>query len=210
MIVNASGRSALLAAGLLLLCVSPSQAETGSAAPVASDGESAAPAVVHKRLRYFSYRRYTHRRSRAIIAKTDADRQQAVANVATDGNRSFPNLPPSIANANAQLLLAGVQLNAISAAPAGSDAQMAAFDNPAVAKTDDVTVVAAADQLNDTDRSLREGTQAADPAANAPSAQTFTMTPESSAWGQTSLIGKIFIGFGALLTMASAARMFMA
>ena len=33
---------------------------------------------------------------------------------------------------------------------------------------------------------------------------------EPSAWDQTSLIGKIFIGFGALLTMASAARMFMA
>ena len=29
-------------------------------------------------------------------------------------------------------------------------------------------------------------------------------------WDQTSLIGKIFIAFGALLTMASAARMFMA
>jgi hypothetical protein len=34
------------------------------------------------------------------------------------------------------------------------------------------------------------------------------MTNESSIWDQTSLIGKIFIGFGALLTMASAARMF--
>ena len=33
---------------------------------------------------------------------------------------------------------------------------------------------------------------------------------ESSTWDQTSLIGKIFIAFGALLTVASAARMFMA
>jgi hypothetical protein len=31
-----------------------------------------------------------------------------------------------------------------------------------------------------------------------------------NSWDQASLIGKIFIGFGALLTMASAARMFMA
>src|SRR5256885_11257376 len=31
----------------------------------------------------------------------------------------------------------------------------------------------------------------------------------SSAWDHTSIIGKIFIGFGALLTMASAARMFL-
>ena len=33
---------------------------------------------------------------------------------------------------------------------------------------------------------------------------------DSSTWDKTSLIGKIFIAFGALLTMASAARMFMA
>jgi hypothetical protein len=37
-----------------------------------------------------------------------------------------------------------------------------------------------------------------------------TGTDETSVWDKTSLIGKIFIGFGALLTMASAARMFMA
>ena len=36
------------------------------------------------------------------------------------------------------------------------------------------------------------------------------MTGESTALDKTSLIGKIFIGFGALLTMASAARMFIA
>jgi hypothetical protein len=33
---------------------------------------------------------------------------------------------------------------------------------------------------------------------------------EGSSWDQASLIGKIFIAFGGLLTAASAARMFMA
>lgn len=33
---------------------------------------------------------------------------------------------------------------------------------------------------------------------------------DDSAWGQSSLIGKLFIAFGGLLTVASAARMFMA
>jgi hypothetical protein len=33
---------------------------------------------------------------------------------------------------------------------------------------------------------------------------------QNGTWDETSLIGKIFIGFGALLTVASAARMFMA
>ena len=36
------------------------------------------------------------------------------------------------------------------------------------------------------------------------------VSTDDSAWSQTSLIGKIFIAFGGLLTLASAARMFMA
>jgi hypothetical protein len=44
----------------------------------------------------------------------------------------------------------------------------------------------------------------------APPASSPALSKDGSAWDQTSLIGKIFIGFGALLTMASAARMFMA
>ena len=50
-------------------------------------------------------------------------------------------------------------------------------------------------------------------AAEAPAAREAPVQPstsEHSIWDETSLIGKIFIGFGALLTIASAARMFMA
>lgn len=49
-------------------------------------------------------------------------------------------------------------------------------------------------------------------AAEAPAAREAPMpsSTEHSIWDETSLIGKIFIGFGALLTIASAARMFMA
>ena len=49
--------------------------------------------------------------------------------------------------------------------------------------------------------------------AEAPAAREAPVQPstsEHSIWDETSLIGKIFIGFGALLTIASAARMFMA
>ena len=47
--------------------------------------------------------------------------------------------------------------------------------------------------------------------APAPPATPVTAaSKDDSTWDQTSLIGKIFIAFGALLTMASAARMFMA
>jgi hypothetical protein len=81
------------------------------------------------------------------------------------------------------------------------------------------TPVVAADQLNDMDRALHEATPPATPVAlasadapvpaSAPAAVTAS-TNGNSSWDQASLIGKIFIGFGAMLTMASAARMFMA
>jgi hypothetical protein len=78
--------------------------------------------------------------------------------------------------------------------------------------------VISADQLNDVDRALQETARPAPTLAMAsaetPAAPAAPVTAassnESSTWDQTSLIGKIFIGFGALLTMASAARMFIA
>ena len=75
--------------------------------------------------------------------------------------------------------------------------------------------VAASDQLDDTDRALREQAPPAQPvtvAANdAPSLRTVAMAGnDHSLWDETSLIGKVFIAFGTLLTVASAARMFMA
>jgi hypothetical protein len=83
-------------------------------------------------------------------------------------------------------------------------------DSEASARGDSGTMRVAADQLNDVDRSLREGSPAPAVSANPPPAPVAAASGESSTWHQTSLIGKIFIGFGALLTIASAARMFMA
>ena len=80
-----------------------------------------------------------------------------------------------------------------------------------------MTQVVAADQLNDVDRALHESSAARGAAGDGlgraacrAAAPVMASSSESSTWDQTSLIGKIFIGFGALLTMASAARMFMA
>jgi hypothetical protein len=71
------------------------------------------------------------------------------------------------------------------------------------------------DQLNESDRTLRDNAAPATSAASneapaARSAPVMAASGEHSVWDETSLIGKIFIGFGALLTVASAARMFMA
>jgi hypothetical protein len=91
-----------------------------------------------------------------------------------------------------------------------------------VSSTTDVPIVSA-DQLNDVDRALQEkqppGTPLAMASANVPAANAPVMAASNplmatgsgnTTWDRTSLIGKIFIGFGVLLTMASAVRMFIA
>ena len=81
--------------------------------------------------------------------------------------------------------------------------------------------VAPNDQLSASDRALSVGDRADDVRTPVVVTQSPPDTPQvrpspvvagsqSASWDETSLIGKIFIGFGALLTVASAARMFMA
>ena len=90
---------------------------------------------------------------------------------------------------------------------------LAAADRPAEVPPSTDPVIAS-DQLNDVDRALQQNparqTVALASVKAAPSAPILAANNDNSAWDQTSLIGKIFIAFGALLTMASAARMFMA
>ena len=124
-------------------------------------------------------------------------------------------MPPTIANANAQLTPTD--------SPADSAKAMSERVNSILQGTPDAsadappaagTPIVAADQLNDVDRALHEATPpAALASADTPAASPAAVAANSSdnsTWDQTSLIGKIFIGFGTLLTMASAARMFMA
>jgi hypothetical protein len=78
---------------------------------------------------------------------------------------------------------------------------------------------APSDQLSDSDRAARPDdvkvpvvvTQS-QPETPAPTVRASPVVAgsQNATWDETSLIGKIFIGFGALLTVASAARMFMA
>jgi hypothetical protein len=217
MIIKANGHSALIAVtGLFVLCVSPLQAETDTETSTAnskSDNEIAAPMPQHNHLQHAWHHRRSDvpRRSHAIETKADADKsakEPAAANIAADDSKILPDIPPLVANANARMLLAGIQLSTSVAIPMGIDAR-AASDPSAAAKADNGTLVVSADQLNDVDRSLREGGQVAATSADPPPGQTIATTSEVPVWDQTSLIGKIFIGFGTLLTMASAARMFM-
>lgn len=127
---------------------------------------------------------------------------------------------------SASILAVGVLVGVAAAAPAAADelntpvfvtpAENGAQPNTAAQPATENQVVAP-NQLNDVDRSLHTNAaaQPSAPAASndppaASSAAVTAASAEHSVWDETSLIGKIFIGFGALLTIASAARMFMA
>jgi hypothetical protein len=97
---------------------------------------------------------------------------------------------------------------------ATDNAGVTAPANPAEAQAAPANQAAGTDQLSDVDRAARQDD------VKTPVVVTQTETParanpvvagsQNANWDETSLIGKIFIGFGALLTVASAARMFMA
>jgi len=213
MTIYASGRSALiLTAGLFVLLATPVTAATDGDDSGSDASKATASPVAHRIYRHASHHRrhYVHRRLNAV-AKADDDKKAPTAEVAATDNKVLPVIPPQVANANAQMLLAGAQISAAAAIPPGTGMPTFASDS---ANADSQTMLVAADQLNDVDRTLQESgstaaTTASPPPAPAPAQPAAaTMTGESTVWDQTSLIGKIFIGFGALLTMASAARMF--
>jgi hypothetical protein len=218
MIVKASGRSALiLATGLFVgFAAGPSSAAPASAdnAAAAARSENAAATPLHPARHA---KTYAHRKSSKEALKPAAG-DKAVAASADDNSPDPSAIPSSVANANAELPSGDASTrNATRAMSArANDLLQNAIDNQADDPPAAATQVVSADQLNDVDRALQSAAPAQAMAAAEPPAATpappvvASSSSESSTWDQTSLIGKIFIGFGALLTMASAARMFMA
>jgi hypothetical protein len=210
MIIKAGGRSALvLATGLFVFFNLPSQAATG-ADDARSQNTAAAPATPHKNLRHGlrHWKRYAHRRFHRVVLKSTTSQKSAAADVPADTGGTLSNIPSSVANANAELLYPGMLgENARMMTARANYLLQTPADNLAIASADNGNLIVASDQLNDVDRTLQEGSSSS-ATANPPPAPA--ATSEGSTWDETSLIGKIFIAFGALLTMASAARMFMA
>ncbi|AHY52041.1 hypothetical protein [Bradyrhizobium japonicum] len=206
--MKASGRAALiLLAGLFVLFGAAAQAAPSSAAGSKSDGASnQAEAVKPSKQRH-------HRDSGKTAQKSDdkADKKDGAAK-AENGVPALSQMPPAVANANAQIAAADTPTAAAASAMTGraNDNVQAAADN-ATAPNDEAQVVAP-DQLNDIDRALQQDPPAQKAVIAATDARPAPVmaSSHSSAWDQSSLIGKIFIGVGTLLTLASAARMFMA
>jgi hypothetical protein len=218
MMIKASGRSALiLVTGLFVCFAGPSQAAASAdGAAVTSKPESSKAAHGS---RY--WKRVAHRRSTRLAQKSVPAAKADAADDDTASNSSA--LAPSIANANAQLASADTLAgNAKAMTTRATTILQATPDNSANAQATADGQVVSADQLNDLDRALRENTQGSPTQGSptmamasadvpAPAAPVMAASSqENSTWDQTSLIGKIFIAFGTLLTMASAARMFMA
>jgi hypothetical protein len=226
--IIASGRLALLVATGLFVCFAgPSQAapDNDGEASATSEAAAGAPMALNKYVKHGSPqgKKHAQRKSGKGAEKSDTDKKPDVAEIADSSGDNSSAIPSWLANANAQLANADTPTgNAAKAMSArASEILQNAPDRPDEAPPATESQVVSADQLNDVDRALHE---ARPPAPNltlasveAPAAPAAPALPgmaasntESSAWDQTSLIGKIFIGFGALLTMASAARMFIA
>jgi len=221
MIIKASGRSALiLATGIFVCFAGPSQAapsEDTAAASSDSEKTTGAPVALNKDARSRHSKKHSQRKSDKTALKSSAAKNASfVADAAGTGSTA---IPPSIANANAQLAFTEPPPGSARAMSAkASTMLLAAADKQTDTRSVAETQVVAADQLNDLDRALQESKSAAPTtapplamaSAEPRTAPVAASSREESTWDQTSLIGKIFMAFGALLTMASAARMFMA
>jgi hypothetical protein len=221
---KASGRSALiLATGLWIGFAGPSLAAGDTPASPKPDAavsstatdNSAKPAPRH-------VKKYAHHKSGK---DTDKSADKTAGNTAAgnaDNAATVPSsqMPVSVANANAQLATTYASAANTPAANAQAMSDRAntilqvAPGSSADAQSANSAQIVASDQLNDVDRALQATAPPSAPMALASAAAPASPPPaassDNSTWDQTSLIGKIFIGFGALLTMASAARMFIA
>ena len=230
----------ILATGIFVCFAEPLPAAAGADDNAAADSQSAnsepngaaaEPARHHKRTRHVSrhWRSYAHHKSGKVALKSATARKDD----AIDSDISTA-IPPSVANANALLATADTPDNNARAmtARANDMLQVAAQDNvpqaaaekPADAQPAAETQVLPPDQLNDVDRTLpasaasapAPATTSADAPAQAmasadsPDEPVVANSDDSSSVDRTSLIGKIFMACGGVLTLASAVRMFMA
>ncbi|UPJ46863.1 hypothetical protein IVB30_26585 [Bradyrhizobium sp. 200] len=194
-------------------------ADADSAAVSKSESATSGKSVRQQGSRYLK-KRYAHRKSTHAASKPAESKQADEKQVADASVGTPPAIPEWLANANAQMTAADAPSDSAKAMSAAmsekANTVLQAAGKPADAESPADATVVAPDQLNDVDRALQE--------TQTPSTQTVAMASvkpasenpaqaannESSTLDKTSLIGKIFIAFGALLTMASAARMFMA
>ena len=216
MMVKASGLSALiLATGLFACFAGPSPVVAASSDSSAATSKSeivTSGKSVRQNVRHW---KRSARKSSKVASNATDGKKSAEKDVADASGNSAPAIPASVANANAQLTSADAADSASAMTAKANTMLLAGADKLASPDAQGATdpAVVSSDQLNDVDRALQQtpSTQTVAMASAKPAAAVVMASGnEPSTWDQTSLIGKIFIAFGALLTMASAARMFIA
>jgi hypothetical protein len=212
MIIATSGRSALiLAAGLWLCVAGPMHATESDARP--ADSSAKADAATDKPI---ALNKFAKPRKAAKANKPDKAAKAAATTSSDAKNDSTEPMPHAVANANAQLP-ADAPAETPQSVSAKADSVLKGiggapdFTEPAA---DPGAQMVAADQLNELDRAITDDKADDKPALTLASATidapVVVSQSNSTTLEQTSLIGKIFIAFGGLLTLASAARMFIA
>jgi hypothetical protein len=224
-----TGRAAwILAAGLCASAfLSPAAAQDAAQAPDqpaavgSATGVTAAPAQpirLHPKKSASKSRKAERQAKARKPAKEETVKAEELKPTQDDA------MSPAVANANAQWANEAKPTDTYNmSAQAGTVlSQMGAQTEPhANAATADSThgdQLVAADQLNELDRAISDD-KVHDTANDKPALTLASATIDapvvvsqsnSATLDQTSLIGKIFIAFGGLLTLASAARMFIA
>ena len=218
----------LFAAGLLLSLAGPAPAIAAGAdtATASKSEDSTSGKSVRQGSRYLK-KRDAHRKDARTASKSPESGKVEEKQVADATGGTAPAIPEWLANANAQMTAADAPPDSAKGMSAAMSEKantvlQATADKPAEAEAPaDAAGAAASDQLSETDRGLQEATSTqvtATPSATTQGvvlastsrASSESASNDSSTLDKTSLIGKIFIAVGALLTVASAARMFMA
>ena len=216
-----AGAALIFAAGLLMgvALPLPATAADGDDA-VAAKSERATAKPVRQGSRHLT--KHEAQRSPTRAAKSDESKKADDKPFAEASGNASAALPSSIANANAQMTAADAppdSARGMSAAMSekANTVLQATTDKPADAETPAEPGAVASDQPNSFDRSLTPSDQPAAAttqgvvlASTSRASSEQAASNDSSTLDRTSMIGKIFIAVGALLTVASAARMFMA
>ncbi|ABD87298.1 hypothetical protein [Rhodopseudomonas palustris] len=220
--MKASGRFALIVATTVWMWgwgVPPVTADAAPGSQTASNDKTAVgkplslkkPAKPHHAAKHAPAARHAAKPKSTALSKGGSN-ADALTNVTADAEDGAP-LPAKVANAHAEMPAAAADMPSALLAQAEAARQDAAKATAAPA-----AAVVAPDQINDVDLAANVeqapapgvATTIGKSAEPAPQQTATQASNDDSLWGNTSLIGKIFIAFGGLLTVASAARMFIA
>lgn len=224
----------LIGAGMMMCMSASARANDAVGTETAAPAEQAEPAGKPIALNKFTKRKRSAKAARVqkprVIAKGYRRKALEAAAIPMNENQSEPAaISETVANANAQWPSPDTSVQPVTATP--SPAQAPASDVVASDQLNDLDKTLSTTPNGDDAASQIATKMAAQVAQNSSQAAGVnvptTATPamsamasadrpaevastDNNAWSQSSLIGKIFIAFGGLLTVASAARMFMA